>query len=176
MNMRTSHVTALASVRPIVTRLGWVAYALAALIVAADQVSKAWVLGGLHLIEGEPIRLLPILRMSLTWNRGFSFGLLANVELARWGLFAFSIVVAFGLGVWARRVQRPWPALALGLIIGGAIGNAVDRVRFGAVVDFIDVSGIGFFPWIFNVADSAITVGVILLLLDSLLARTDPQG
>ena len=169
-------MTTLASPHPAVSRWGRLAYLVAALVVAADQASKAWVLGGLHLIEGEPIRLLSVLRMNLTWNRGFSFGLLANVELARWGLFVFSIAVAIGLGVWARRMQRPWPALALGLIIGGAVGNAVDRVRFGAVVDFIDVSGIGFFPWIFNVADSAITVGVILLLLDSLFARTDPQG
>ena len=58
--------------------------------------------------------------------------------------------------------------MALGLIIGGAIGNAIDRARFGAVVDFIDVQRIGFFPWVFNVADSAITIGVIALLLDSL--------
>ena len=169
-------MTTLAPSQPVVSRLGWLAYAAAVLIVAADQVSKAWVLGGLHLVEGAPIRLLPILRLNLTWNRGFSFGLLANVEVARWGLFAFSIAVAVGLAVWARRLQRPWPALALGLIMGGAVGNAVDRVRFGAVVDFIDVSGIGFFPWIFNVADSAITVGVILLLLDSLLARSTPSA
>ena len=168
-------MTSLVSPHPVITRWGRLAYLVAVVIVAADQASKAWVLGGLHLIEGEPIRLLPVLRMNLTWNRGFSFGLLANVELARWGLFVFSIAVAVGLGVWARRMERPWPALALGLIMGGALGNAVDRVRFGAVVDFIDVSGIGFFPWIFNVADSAITVGVILLLLDSLFARPEAK-
>ena len=79
--------------------------------------------------------------------------------------------MAVALAVWARRTVRALPALALGLIMGGAVGNALDRVRLGAVVDFIDVSGIGVFPWVFNVADSAITVGVALLLLDSLVAK-----
>ena len=63
--------------------------------------------------------------------------------------------------------------VGLGLVIGGAIGNAIDRARFGAVVDFIDVTKLGFFPWVFNIADSAITIGVICLLLDS--ARKDPS-
>ncbi len=162
-----------ASSRTLVTRFGGFAYACAALIVLADQASKAWVLYGLRLAYRGPVTLLPILRLNLTWNPGFSFGLLAKVELARWGLFVFSIGVAIGLAIWARRLRRAWPALALGLIMGGAVGNAVDRVRFGAVVDFIDVTGIGFFPWIFNVADSAITVGVVLLLLDSLFTRPE---
>ena len=154
-----------------VTRFGLAAYALAAVVVVADQLSKAWVLGGLRLEEGRSLTLLPVLRLSLVWNRGFSFGLLSENALARWGLFVFSVAVAVGLALWARRTVRALPALALGLIIGGALGNAADRVRLGAVVDFIDVSGLGFFPWVFNVADSAITVGVILLLLDSLLTR-----
>ncbi len=167
---------ALDSSRTVVTRFGWFAYASAVLIVMADQLSKAWILYGLRLPERGAVTLLPILRLNLTWNPGFSFGLLANVDLARWGLFVFSIGVAIGLALWARRLQRPWPALALGLIMGGAVGNAVDRVRFGAVVDFIDVSGLGVFPWIFNVADSAITVGVILLLLDSLFTRNEARA
>ena len=166
-------MTQAVSPRISVTQLGWFAYLAAALVIAADQASKAWILYGLRLPERGAVTLLPVLRLNLTWNPGFSFGLLANVELARWGLFVFSIGVAIGLAVWARRMQRAWPALALGLIMGGAIGNAVDRVRFGAVVDFIDVSGLKVFPWIFNVADSAITIGGVLLLLDSLFARND---
>lgn len=166
-------MTALAPPRGGLPRLAVLAYVVAAVGLVLDQVSKAWVLGGLHLAEGGPVRLLPVLSLNLVWNRGFSFGLLSQVALARWGLFVFSLAVAFGLAVWARRVHR-WPtALAIGLIIGGAIGNAVDRVRFGAVVDFIDVSGLGFFPWIFNVADSCITVGVALLLLDSLFSKSE---
>ena len=80
----------------------------------------------------------------------------------------FSVVVAIVLSTWAARADRRLSAWGLGLIIGGAVGNAIDRARFGAVVDFIDVQQIGFFPWIFNIADSGITVGVILLLIDSL--------
>jgi signal peptidase II len=86
----------------------------------------------------------------------------------RWGFVAFSLVVAVLLAAWARRQARLLPAIGLGLIVGGAIGNAIDRARFGSVVDFIDVQQLGFFPWIFNVADSAITVGVVVLLLDSM--------
>ena len=142
-----------------VTRLGWAAYVLALLVVVADQLSKAWVLYGLqdwaskafvltgaHLDQRDVLKILPVLSVSMVWNRGFSFGLLSGTGLARWGLFAFSLVVAAGLAVWARRVIKPLPALALGLIMGGAVGNALDRVRLGAVVDFIDVSGLGFFP------------------------------
>ncbi len=166
-------MTALTSPRTGVSRQGWAAYALAAGVVLLDQLSKSWVLDGLHLAERGVMPMLPpLLRFSLVWNRGFSFGLLSGIELARWGLLAFSLAVALGLAVWARRVRRPLPALGIGLIIGGAVGNAVDRVRYGAVVDFIDVSRAGF-PWIFNVADSAITTGVILLLLDSLLAKPE---
>jgi signal peptidase II len=153
-----------------VTKLGLFAYALALVAIVADQVSKAWVLHGVHLVEGAPVTVLPIFRLSLVWNRGFSFGLLSESSLARWGLFAFSVAVAIGLAIWARRIARWLPALALGLIMGGAVGNAIDRVRLGAVVDFLDFTRMGF-PWVFNVADSAITVGVVLLLLDSVLTR-----
>lgn len=161
--------------RPGLTRFAWLAYGVALAAVVLDQLSKAWVLYGVHLAERGPVRLLPVLNLNLTWNRGFSFGLLSQFDVARWGLFVFSVGVAIALALWVRRSARWLPALAVGLIMGGAIGNAVDRVRFGAVVDFIDVSGIGFFPWIFNVADSCITVGVILLLLDNVFApKTGP--
>jgi signal peptidase II len=157
-------------------RLAGVAYALATLAVALDQLSKAWVLGGLHLAERGSIRLLPVFSLTLVWNRGFSFGLLSQFDVARWGLFVFSLGVALALAVWVRRAKRWQTALAIGLIMGGAVGNAIDRVRFGAVVDFIDVSRTGVFPWIFNVADSCITVGVALLLLDSLFVRPETKA
>src|SRR5690606_16310794 len=108
------------------------------------------------------------LRLTMVWNRGVSFGLFrADQDLTRWLLTGFSLVVAVILTIWARRADRRLLAVALGLVIGGAIGNAIDRARFGAVADFIDVSQL-YFPWVFNVADSGITVGVALLLLDSL--------
>lgn len=158
-------------VTPGVTRLGVFAYALAAAWIVLDQISKYWILNVYDLpARGVSPVLPPIFNLSMVWNRGVSFGLLkAQVGLARWGLAAFSLVVAIALAVWARRIVRPLPAVALGLIMGGAVGNLIDRVRIGAVADFLDFSGL-YFPWVFNVADSGITVGVILLLLDSLLA------
>jgi signal peptidase II len=164
------------------TRLGLSAYALALAVLVLDQLSKFWVVDRLFSARCPgfvasaaadafcSVKLLPVLSLSMVWNRGVSFGLLqAHEDWARWGLAAFSLAVAVALALWARKAERPVLAAALGLVIGGAIGNLVDRVRLGAVADFIDVSGLGFFPWVFNVADSAITVGVILLILDSLL-------
>ncbi len=163
-------MTTLPASRPL-TRYALLSYGLAVVVLILDQVSKAWMLYGLHLADLGTIPILPFFRLSLVWNRGFSFGLLANVDLARWLLSIFSIGVAIALALWARKTRRLLPSLGLGLIIGGAIGNAVDRLRMGAVVDFLDFTQIGFFPWVFNVADSAITVGVVLLLLDSLVAK-----
>ena len=80
----------------------------------------------------------------------------------------FSAVVTVALIVWARRAGRLWLTLGIGLVMGGAVGNLIDRVLIGQVIDFIDVSAIGFFPWVFNIADSAINVGVVILLIDQL--------
>jgi signal peptidase II len=113
------------------------------------------------------VEVLGPLHLTMVWNRGVSFGLFrADEGLGRWVLVAFSLIVAAVLVVWARRVERPLMAIGLGLVIGGAVGNAIDRIRFGSVVDFIDVSRL-YFPWVFNVGDSAITIGVAFLLLDS---------
>jgi signal peptidase II len=106
-------------------------------------------------------------------NTGVSFGLFGGGE-ARWALSVFSIVVAGALAWWALQAQRRLLVTAIGLVIGGAIGNAIDRIRFGYVVDFLDFSATGLFPWVFNVADSAITVGVMLLILDSVLSERKP--
>jgi signal peptidase II len=151
-----------------VSKLGLYAYALAALVVVLDQVSKLWVLNGLHLADRGQIPVLPIFRLTMVMNQGVSFGLLrADGPLSRWLLVAAALAVVVGLIVWVRRADRPLFAAALGLIIGGALGNnLIDRARIGEVVDFLDFSGL-YFPWVFNVADSAITVGVVLLLLDS---------
>jgi signal peptidase II len=162
---------------PAVTRLGLSAYALAAVVVALDQLSKAWVLGPLDLPDRGVIQVLPFFRLSMVWNPGVSFGLLAaRGDLGRWLLVAFAACVVSALALWARRVERPLTALAAGLIMGGAIGNnIVDRVRFGQVVDFLDFGGLGF-KWVFNVADSAISIGVALLLLEMLLGSKTPQA
>jgi len=152
-----------------VTKNGWTAYAIALVVIALDQLSKYWILGVLRLPEQQAHEVLWPLQFTRIWNEGVSFGLLqAQHDVVRWGLVVFSLGVAALLAAWARSQGRLLPALGLGMVIGGAIGNAIDRARFGAVVDFIDVQRLGFFPWIFNVADSGITIGVALLLLDSL--------
>jgi signal peptidase II len=150
------------------SRLGWMALALAGLVIVLDQAVKHWILAILELPQLLSVKVGGPFYLTMVWNEGVSFGLLrAQHDVVRWALVAFSLIVAVVLAGWARRVNRPFMALGLGLVIGGAIGNAIDRARFGAVVDFVDVSRL-MFPWVFNVADSAITVGVILLLLDSL--------
>lgn len=152
---------------PAVTAWGWRAYAIAVTVVVLDQLSKLWILSFLPV--GATSEVFWPLQFTRIWNEGVSFGLFqAEHDVVRWGLVAFSVGVAVLLSVWARNQARALQAVGLGLIIGGAVGNAIDRVRFGAVVDFIDVQRLGFFPWIFNIADSGITIGVIVLLLDSL--------
>jgi signal peptidase II len=152
------------------TGFGWIAYAIAAAVVALDQLSKFWVTTVLDLEYRPPIQVLSFFRLTMVHNQGVSFGLFkAHADTMRWVLVAFSVLVVALLVGWARKVERKLTAVALGLIIGGAIGNNwIDRVRFGWVVDFLDFSGLHF-PWVFNVADSAISVGVALLLLDSIL-------
>jgi signal peptidase II len=150
------------------SRLGWIAYAIAAVALALDQLSKWWIVDVFQLPLRGSIHLFGPLSFTYVQNQGVSFGLLqAEVDLARWALTAFSILVAIVLAIWARRPERGLLAVGLGLIIGGAIGNAIDRATLGFVTDFIDVQRLGFFPWIFNIADSAITLGVVALLADS---------
>jgi len=155
-----------------ITRLGWTAYAIAAATVVLDQVSKLWILGLLGRAEGGSLPLLGPIRLTMVHNYGMSFGLLKDhVEWGRWLLTGFSVLVVIGLALWARKATKVLPTVGIGMIIGGAIGNnLIDRVLYGYVVDFIDVSRL-YFPWIFNVADSGISIGVALLLLDSFLSE-----
>jgi signal peptidase II len=150
----------------LVTRLGWTAYALAALTVVLDQASKFWILEVFQLPAKGSVPVAGPLSFTMVWNQGVSFGLLrADQDLTRWALALFAIGVSVVLAVWVRNAGRAILACALGLIMGGAIGNVIDRIRFGAVADFIDVSPL-YFPWIFNVADAAINIGIVLLLID----------
>lgn len=156
-----------------ISRPGAFAYALAALVIVLDQAVKFWIVAILKLQDLPTVPVVGPLHLTWVMNPGVSFGFLrADQDLARWALVIFSLIVAALIIYWARRATRGLQALGYGLIAGGAIGNAIDRARFGAVVDFIDVQRLGFFPWVFNVADSAITVGVIALLLDSLRRET----
>ena len=144
----------------------------AILILVADQASKWWVLNGLHLPELGSVEVLPVLSLTMVWNRGVTFGLLNS--LGAWGSFllaAVALAIVVGLAVWLRRAERPLVAAALGSILGGAIGNVIDRLRFGAVVDFIHAHVGGWSWYVFNVADAAIVCGVGALVLDSLIQR-----
>lgn len=163
-----------------ITRLGWTAYAIAIVTIVLDQISKAWILAALGTLPGATQPVAGPFHLTLVHNYGMSFGLFRGSELSRWLLTIFSAAVVVGLAVWARKAVKPLMAVGIGFIIGGAFGNnLIDRIRFGYVVDFIDVSRLHF-PWVFNVADSAITVGVCLLLLDSFLGEekklANPDG
>lgn len=147
---------------------------LGVVILLLDQWTKWLVLNeprfnALDCLDGSvrcgKIELSPIFDLTMLWNRGVSFGALQADGVARWLLFGLTAVIAVAFTIWLLRAVRWTTALAVSLIIGGAIGNLVDRARFGAVVDFLDFSGIYFF-WVFNVADAAISVGAVLLLLD----------
>jgi signal peptidase II len=147
------------------------------LTLVLDQGSKLGLLFGYELPIREPLTLGPFLDLIVVWNRGISYGLFQqHSEIGRWVLTGLSLVAAAALFAWLRRAENRILALALGLIAGGAIGNAIDRVAYGAVFDFIHVH-VGSFSWyVFNVADAAIVAGVVGLLYDSAFAgRNQPR-
>ena len=153
-----------------IPRLALAAYVLAIVVIVADQALKYWVLDVFRLPERVSSPVFGPLWLTMVWNKGVSFGVLnIDADWTRWALAAFSLAVAAALTVWAWRVDRPVLALAVGLIIGGAVGNAIDRLRLGAVTDFIHVTW-AWFPWVFNLADSAISVGSVFLIWDLFLA------
>jgi signal peptidase II len=121
--------------------------------------------------------ILPFFRLTFVPNPGVSFGLLrAHGDFGRWMLVLFAVVVVAAIAFMVRRAGTVFTAVGLGLVMGGAIGNnVIDRVRWGAVADFLDFSGLGF-KWVFNVADSAISIGVAVLVLELLLAPRTPKA
>jgi lipoprotein signal peptidase len=152
------------------TRLGLLT---ASCVFIIDQLSKYWVLEILHLPTLRRIELLPVLSLTMVWNQGVTFGLLSGFgDQLYLALAAGSLLVVVFLMIWLRRAQARLVAVAIGGIIGGAIGNVLDRVRFGAVVDFIHAhvdTAWGELSWyVFNVADAAIVCGVGVLIIDSL--------
>ena len=142
--------------------------ALALVVILADQATKAWMMG-LLIDPPRVVGLTGFFSLVPVWNRGVSFGILAAHDgSTAWLLSGVALVVAVGLVGWLSRVERALLALSLGLVIGGALGNVIDRGRFGAVFDFLDFHVASWHWPAFNLADSAITVGVALLLLDGL--------
>lgn len=143
------------------------ALSIALAVLVLDQVTKLLALDGLG--TGTVIEVTSFFNLVLVWNSGVSFGLFQGWgEAGRWLLAGFSGLVAIGLLVWIWREPRLPMRLALALVLSGAVGNLIDRVRFGAVVDFLDFHLAGHHWPAFNVADSAIVAGAVLLLVDSL--------
>ena len=146
---------------------------LAALVLVADQASKHWILHGLDLPSRGDVPIIPpLLDFAMVWNHGVTFGLLqAGNGVGQIVLACVAIAVVAALLVWLRRAETLTTALALGAVAGGALGNVADRARFGMVVDFVHVHWAGFdpFPFVFNLGDSAIVLGVGALLLESVL-------
>ena len=148
--------------------------ALAVAIFAADQLVKYLVTGPLGVNGyGQSIEIVPFFNLTYTRNYGVSMGFLtADSEAMRWGLVALTIAISVGVVTWMWKEKRRADVLALGLVLGGALGNIVDRVRFGYVVDYADLHFGDVRPFlIFNVADAAITIGVLILLVRALLLR-----
>ena len=152
-------------------RLG---FGFAFVVFVIDQLVKWIVTGPLALNQlGDQLVLLPIFNFTYTENQGISLGLLnATNPVGRWMLVAVTSAIAIGVAVWIGREKNRTDQVALGMVLGGALGNILDRIRFGYVVDFADLHFGDWRPFlIFNVGDAAITIGVLLLLFRALLTR-----
>ncbi len=143
---------------------------LAAVVILLDQISKMLILGLMQ--PPRVIEVLPVFNLVLAMNRGVSFSLLtSHAEYAPYLLSALSLAIVGALAFWMRGMRHAAAIAAFGLISGGALGNVVDRLRFGAVVDFLDLHW-GLWHWpAFNVADAAISTGAVLLMFDALFSR-----
>jgi signal peptidase II len=134
-----------------------------------DQLSKLGVVHGLDLINRHEIDVLPpFLVFRMAWNEGINFGLLSHgSDIARWGLIVVALAISAWVVWWMRRERENWKAeVAGGLLVGGALGNIVDRIAYGAVADFLNMSCCGIEnPYAFNVADIAIFVGALGLVI-----------
>jgi signal peptidase II len=142
----------------------------ALIVLVLDQILKVAVL---DLLDGgaRAIVVTPFFNLVLVWNRGVSFGMLQDLgAILPWALTAIALAVIVGLIVWLSRTGQRLVALGLGLVIGGALGNVVDRARYGAVADFLDFHLAGYHWPAFNLADAAICIGAVILIADGLLA------
>jgi signal peptidase II len=163
-------------------------FAIALVVLILDQLAKWFVNGPLqleqvnamHMLSGWPqdrpdIPLVPVFGFTWVENIGISLGLLnATNPLGRWMLVALTAAIAIGVAVWIGREKLRWDQAALGMILGGALGNILDRVRHGYVTDFLDLHFGAFRPFlVFNVGDAAISIGVAILLLRALLMRSE---
>lgn len=177
-------------------RLRYGFFLLIPIIVIMDQFSKWLILNepvfnARECLDTGPaycgaINIASYFDLTMLWNRGISFGVGQSDGLMRWVLVVLTTSIAIGFAVWLVRAARKFTGVALALVIGGAIGNVIDRIRFGAVVDFLDFSGPWFgakiggfdvgFPYVFNIADAAISVGAVLLFADQFLMSRNTKA
>ena len=156
-----------------VRRILWWVVAIGLVVVALDQLSKWQVVQSL---PAQGVEVTGFFNFVLVCNTGISFGLLpGDSPLKAWLLSGFALAVVVGLLIWVRNKDSRLLLAGCGLVVGGALGNVVDRLRIGCVIDFIDVHAVGWHWPAFNLADSAITVGVILLLVHGLFFDA-PEG
>jgi signal peptidase II len=149
---------------------------LSAAIVVADLATKAWIT---HVFApGESLVVTPFFNLVLAYNTGAAFSFLADASgWQRWFFTVVTVVISAGIVVMlSRQRNAPWVSSALALVLGGALGNLYDRVTLGHVVDFVQLHAAGYYWPAFNVADSAISVGVVMLIWDSLRPRTGKLG
>ena len=160
-------------------RLRIIGFATAGAVFLLDQAIKWLVTGPMQLdYEGAVREILPIFNLRFVANIGVSLGLLqANSLVSRWALVALTAVIAIGVTVWLLRERNRADVIALGCVLGGALGNIVDRVRLGFVVDYADLHFGEWRPFlVFNLGDAAITIGVLILLIRAWLMRDKPKA
>src|SRR3954469_4560136 len=153
-------------------------FAVAILVFALDQVAKYWVTGPLGVNQvGDQLYLLPVFNFTYTENQGISLGLLnATNPVGRWMLVALTSAIAVAVAVWIGREKNRIDQAALGMVLGGALGNILDRTLHGYVTDFLDLHFGEFRPFlVFNVGDAAISIAVVILLLRAFLTRKEPE-
>jgi signal peptidase II len=142
---------------------------IAAVTVLLDQAHKTWMLYVYDIGAKGPVAVTSFFDLVLVWNQGISYGLLPQQSaVGRWGLILFALFASVALAVWLARLDSRLAAASIGLIIGGAIGNGIDRILYGAVADFFSFHAFGYQWYVFNIADTAIVAGVVGLLYDSL--------
>ena len=141
---------------------------VASAVIIVDQATKWWVVT-IFMNPPRVVDVWPFFSVVMVWNRGVTFGFLQDTPF--WGQWAFvglALAIVAVLLLWLRRVETKWRAAAIGLIIGGALGNVIDRVNYGAVADFLDFHVTGYHWPAFNFADAAITLGVAIMFFDAL--------
>ena len=154
------------------------AFLVAGVTFVADQLVKWWVVGPMGLtVEGDQRVVMPFFNFTRTHNLGISLGLFrADSDAARWAIVGVTAAIALAMLVWILREPRHGDRIALGMVLGGAVGNILDRIRLGYVVDFADLHFGSFRPFlVFNIADAAISIGVVILLIRAFWTRAEPD-